>query len=62
MRRVVTLIQQVAISTDMEASLQGQTESANQSAKKYQEDNLRLRQVREGERERGREGEGLRLS
>ncbi|XP_046889911.1 B-cell receptor-associated protein 29-like [Hypomesus transpacificus] len=45
MRRVVTLIQQVAISTDMEASLQGQTESANQSAKKYQEDNLRLRQA-----------------
>ncbi|XP_067090959.1 B-cell receptor-associated protein 29-like [Osmerus mordax] len=45
MRRVVTLINQVASSADMEASLQVQTDSANQSAKKYQEDNLRLRKV-----------------
>ena len=59
MRRVVTLINQAAVSTDMEASLQVQTDAANQSARKYQEDNLRLRQVTEGERER--EGEGLRV-
>lgn len=45
MRRVVTLINQVAVTTETEASLQVQTESANQSAKKYQEDNLRLRQA-----------------
>ncbi|XP_070295645.1 LOW QUALITY PROTEIN: B-cell receptor-associated protein 29 [Salvelinus sp. IW2-2015] len=45
MRRVVTLINQVAIATVTGTSLQTQAESANQAAKKYQEDNLLLKQA-----------------
>ncbi|XP_041692438.1 B-cell receptor-associated protein 29 isoform X1 [Coregonus clupeaformis] len=45
MRRVVTLINQVAIATVTGTSLQIQAESANQAAKKYQEENLLLKQA-----------------
>lgn len=45
MRRVVTLINQVAISTETGASLLEQADKANEAAKKYQEDNLTLRQA-----------------
>uniref|UniRef100_A0A8C8EPL7 Endoplasmic reticulum transmembrane protein n=1 Tax=Oncorhynchus tshawytscha TaxID=74940 RepID=A0A8C8EPL7_ONCTS len=45
MRRVVTLINHVAVATVTGTSLQTQAESANQAAKKYQEDNLLLKQA-----------------
>ncbi|KAM4619547.1 B-cell receptor-associated protein 29 [Polymixia lowei] len=45
MRRVVTLLNQVAITTEASSGLQAQMNSANQAAKQCQEDNLLLRQA-----------------
>ncbi|KAL0968716.1 hypothetical protein UPYG_G00270710 [Umbra pygmaea] len=45
MQRLVTLINQVAIATVTVTSLQTQAENANDAAKKYQEDNLLLKQA-----------------
>ncbi|XP_051976429.1 B-cell receptor-associated protein 29-like [Xyrauchen texanus] len=45
MRRVVTLINQLAVATSTSAALQTQTEGANQAAKKYMEDNELLKQA-----------------
>ncbi|XP_071753677.1 B-cell receptor-associated protein 29-like [Centroberyx gerrardi] len=45
MRRVVTLLNQVAITSEASAGLQAQMDSANKAAKQYQEDNLVLRQA-----------------
>lgn len=61
MRRVVTLINQVAIATVTGTSLQTQAESANQAAKKYQEDNLLLKQVNTRVRKRAWKGHYLTL-
>ena len=45
MRRVITLINQLATATGTTAAVQSQAESANQAAKKYMEDNELLKQV-----------------
>jgi len=45
MRRVVTLINHVAVSTETGDQLHVQLDNASQAAKKYQEDNLHLRQA-----------------
>ncbi|XP_071380288.1 B-cell receptor-associated protein 29-like [Centroberyx affinis] len=45
MRRVVTLLNQVAITSEASAGLQAQMDGANKAAKQYQEDNLTLRQA-----------------
>ncbi|KAG5845910.1 hypothetical protein ANANG_G00144190 [Anguilla anguilla] len=49
MRRVVTLINQLAASIGTGAALQTQAENANHAAKKYMEDNERLKQALEVE-------------
>lgn len=46
MRRVVTLLNQVAATLENSAGLQGQMDGAVKAAKQHQEDNLRLKQVR----------------
>lgn len=45
MRRVITLINQLATAKGTTAALQTQAENANQAAKKYMEDNELLKQV-----------------
>lgn len=45
MKRVVTLISQLASASDTTAALQAQADGANQAAKKYIEDNERLKQA-----------------
>ncbi len=46
MRRVITLINQLATAVGTSAALQTQAESANKAAKKYMEDNEMLKQVK----------------
>ncbi len=46
MRRVITLINQLATAMGTSAALQTQAESANKAAKKYMEDNEMLKQVK----------------
>lgn len=46
MRRVITLINQLAVALGTSAALQTQAESANKAAKKYMEDNEMLKQVK----------------
>lgn len=46
MRRVVTLLNQVAVSLENSAGIQGQMESAVKAAKQHQEDNRTLKHVR----------------
>lgn len=46
MKRVVTLINQLASVSSTTVALQAQADSANQAAKKYMEDNELLKQVR----------------
>lgn len=46
MKRVVTLINQLASVSSTTAALQAQADNANQAAKKYMEDNELLKQVR----------------
>ena len=46
MRRVVTLLNQVAVTLDDSAGLQAQVDSAVKAAKQHQDDNLMLKQVR----------------
>lgn len=46
LRRVITLISQLAVAMGTSAALQTQTESANKAAKKYMEDNEMLKQVK----------------
>lgn len=45
MRRVVTLLNQVAVSLENSADLQAQMDKAVQAAKQHQDDNLLLKQV-----------------
>ncbi|XP_077091257.1 B-cell receptor-associated protein 29 [Siphateles boraxobius] len=45
MRRVITLINQLAVALGTSAALQTQAESANKAAKKYMEDNEMLKQA-----------------
>ncbi|XP_026065017.1 B-cell receptor-associated protein 29-like [Carassius auratus] len=45
MRRVITLINQLATAVNTSAALQTQTDSANKAAKKYMEDNEMLKQA-----------------
>ncbi|XP_010903612.1 B-cell receptor-associated protein 29 [Esox lucius] len=45
MQRLVTLINQVAVATANRTSLQTQAENANEAARRYQEDNLLLKQA-----------------
>lgn len=45
MKRVITLISQLASVSDTTAALQTQADGANQAAKKYMEDNERLKQT-----------------
>ncbi|XP_029909531.1 B-cell receptor-associated protein 29-like [Myripristis murdjan] len=45
MRRVVTLLNQVAITSEESAGLQAQMDNAHKAAKQYQEDSLLLRQA-----------------
>lgn len=45
MKRVVTLINQLASASATTAGLQAQADNANQAAKKYMEDNELLKQV-----------------
>lgn len=45
MRRVITLINQLAVALGTSVALQTQAESANKAAKKYMEDNEMLKQV-----------------
>lgn len=46
MRRVITLINQLAVAIGTSVALQTQAESANKAAKKYMEDNEMLKQVK----------------
>jgi hypothetical protein len=46
LRRVITLINQLAMASSTTASLQTKAESDNQTAKKYMEDNELLKQVK----------------
>lgn len=46
MRRVVTLLNHVAVTLDNSAELQAQMDSAAKAAKQHQDDNLMLKQVR----------------
>jgi len=46
MRRVITLINQLAVALGTSVALQTQAESANKAAKKYMEDNELLKQVK----------------
>lgn len=45
MKRVITLISQLASESDTTAALQSQADGANQAAKKYMQDNERLKQT-----------------
>ena len=45
MRRVVTLLNQVAVTLETTAGLQAQMDSAVKASKQHQEDNLTLKQV-----------------
>lgn len=45
MKRVITLISQLASMSDSTAALQAQADSANQAAKKHEADNQRLKQT-----------------
>jgi hypothetical protein len=45
MRRIVTLVNQVALATTDSAGLQAQMVGANQAATQYQAENLQLKQV-----------------
>lgn len=45
MRRIVTLVNQVAVATADSAGLQAQMVGANQAAVRYQADNQELKQV-----------------
>lgn len=45
MKRVITLISQLASVSDTTAALQSQADGANQTAKKYMQDNERLKQT-----------------
>ena len=45
MRRIVTLVNQVAVATTDSAGLQAQMVGANQAATRYQAENLQLKQV-----------------
>lgn len=45
MKRVITLINQLATESSNMAAIQGQADSANQAAKKYMEDNETLKQA-----------------
>lgn len=45
MKRVITLISQLASQSDTTAALQTQADGANQAAKKYMQDNERLKQT-----------------
>ena len=51
MRRVVTLLNQVAVTLDDSAGLQAQVDSAVKAAKQHQDDNLMLKQVSETQTE-----------
>lgn len=46
MRRVVTLLNQVAVTLEDSAGLRMQMDSAVKAAKQHHDDNLRLKQVR----------------
>ncbi len=46
MRRVVTLLNQVAVTVENSAGLQAQMDSTVKAARQHQEDNLMLKQVR----------------
>lgn len=46
MRRVVTLLNQVAVSIENNADVQAQMDSALKAAQQHQQDNLTLNQVR----------------
>ncbi|KAG7455946.1 hypothetical protein MATL_G00246570 [Megalops atlanticus] len=58
MRRVVTLINQLATCIGTGSALQTQVESANQAAKKYMEDNEHLKRALEMERVEKKSAEG----
>lgn len=45
MRRIITLIHQVALAEGTGAALQAQAEGANQAAQKYMEENQKLKEV-----------------
>ncbi|CAL8296239.1 unnamed protein product [Boreogadus saida] len=45
MRRIVTLVNQVALATTNSAGLQAQMVGANQAATRYQAENLQLKQT-----------------
>lgn len=45
MKRVITLINQLAAASGTTAALQAQADNANQTAKKYMEDNDLLKKV-----------------
>lgn len=46
MRRVVTLLNQVAVTLENSAGLEAQMDNAVKAAKQHQDDNLMLKQVR----------------
>ncbi|KAJ8387678.1 hypothetical protein AAFF_G00151090 [Aldrovandia affinis] len=58
MRRVITLINQLAASKGTGAALQTQAESANQAANKYMEDNEHLKQALELQKVERKNAEG----
>ncbi|KAJ8269121.1 hypothetical protein COCON_G00117280 [Conger conger] len=58
MRRIITLINQLATSVGTGAALQTQAENANQAAKKYMEDNEHLKQALEVEKVEKKNAEG----
>ena len=45
MRRIITLIHQVALAEGSGAALRAQAEGANQAGKKYMEENQQLKEV-----------------
>ncbi|XP_060901745.1 tRNA-dihydrouridine(20a/20b) synthase [NAD(P)+]-like [Labrus mixtus] len=61
MKRVVTLINQLAAVSASTADLQGQADSANQTAKKYMEDNEMLKQALMGGKGDKATAEGMEL-
>ncbi|KAJ8381716.1 hypothetical protein SKAU_G00024940 [Synaphobranchus kaupii] len=61
MRRIITLINQLASSIGTGAALQTQAENANQAAKKYMEDNEHLKQAMEVEKVERKSAEGKEL-
>ena len=46
MRRIVTLLNQAAVTLESSDGLQAQIDNAVKAAKQYQEDNLKLKHVR----------------